>query len=291
MALLYRGESNTQDNPKLEFYTYNNNIITDVLELRFRIFDITDQAKRQLFYATTSTETEWQTLQIFPATPGDWKVLDVENLADDPVVPGHKLGVGHYFAPWDVPEDETPGSYVIVWDYKFLGDVDYRRASTEFVVAQKNFFVAEDDIGDKVRCYMRDYAFNNELVDGFETTDAQIQKCINLTVSRYNMLAPVSVRYDVGNFPMELEYIAIMGTVGHILKSLSILQLRNQLTYTDGGVHVGLSDKHQLYKQMGMEMLAEFDQIAKEDKITRNLNAAWGFVPSPYHGYYTFYGI
>lgn len=291
MALLYRGESVTKDNSKLEFFTFLNGVGTDVNELKFRVFDVTDQAKRDLFYSPTATELDWQSIQEFPATPGDFKIVDVLNLADATTNPGHKLGIGHYFADWTVPEDATPGSYVIVWEYKFQGDSNFRKGSKEFVVSQASFFVESETIADKIRCYMRDFVFNNELIDGFESTDADIQKTINLTISRYNSLAPTVLQFDVGNFPMVLEYTVIMGTVGHLLRSISILQLRNQLTYTDGGVHVGLTDKHQLYKAMGNELLSEFDKMAKEDKITRNLNAAWGWVPSPYHGYYTFYGV
>lgn len=291
MALLYRGETVTKDNSKLEFFTFLNGVGTDVKELRFRIFDITDEAKRVLFYSPTATELDWQSIQEFPATPGVYKDVDVLNLADAPVTPGHKLGIGHYFADWMVPEDATPGSYTIVWEFKFEGDTNYRKGNKEFVVSQASFFVEDETIADKIRCYMRDFVFDNELIDGFETTDFQIQKTINLTVSRYNSLAPTVLQFEVGNFPILLEYILIMGTVGHILRSISILQLRNQLTYTDGGVHVGLTDKHQLYKAMGNDLLAEFDEMAKSDKIQRNLNAAWGHVASPYHGYYTFYGI
>ena len=292
MALVYRGEELTKDNHKLDLYTFNCNVVTDVTEAKFRIFDITDEADRTLFYDPSSTEIEWRTLQEYPAVPGNYCIIDVVNLADSDILPGQKLGTGHYFAPWEVPEDASPGSYVIVWEYRFLGDpVDvYQKSSQEFVVSEANYFIPEQTIADDVREFMRDYAFQNELVDGFESTDSQIKRAIDMTISRYNMLAPRSVVYTVDNFPVDLKYIAISGAVGHLLKSISIVQLRNQLTYTDGGVHVGLTDKHQLYRAMGAELLAEFDDMATKDKITRNLDAAWGDVHSPYHGYYTYFG-
>lgn len=292
MALLYRDESITKDNHKLEFFTFLNGVGTDVDELRFRIFNVTDQTKRTLFYNPAATEMDWQSIQEFPANPGDYKDVDVVNLADALTSPGHKLGIGHYFAEWTVPDDATPGSYVIVWEYKFVGDADYRLGRLEFVVSQASYFFAnEETIADKIRSHMRDHTFDNELVDGFESTDAQLQKAINLTVARYNMKPPRVLTFEVANFPLDMEYALIMGSVAHILQSVSILQLRNQLTYTDGGIHVGLTDKHQLYKVMAKELLMEFDEMIKADKIQRNLEAGWGAVVSPYHGYYTFYGV
>ena len=293
MALLFRGETNSSTNSKLSLYTYSSNVVTDAEAVRFRIFDLSSDANRQLFYNPGSTELDLQTIQHFPATAGEYKDLDTSNLADADTNPGHKLGVGHYYAEWQVPESATPGAYAIIWEYRFVGDIAgiYKKTNLEFVVAQANFFIPSENIADDVRSYMRDYAFCNELVDGFESTDAQIAKAIELTMCMYNIMAPISVQYTVDNFPVCNKYLVIMGTVGHLLRSISIKQLRNQLTYTDGGVHVGLSDKHQLYKAMGNELLAEFKSLAKDDKISRNLDAAWGTVHSPYHGYYTFYGV
>ena len=291
MALLYKDEEITKENPKLQLYTYaDGGTLADVEAATFKIFDITTQAKRALYYKATITPTELNTLQEFPATPGDSYTVDVTNSAYNATLPGHKLDTGRYFANWTTPSDASPGSYVIAWKFRFSTDTagEFRSSDQEFVITADVLSNPNPTILSDVREFMRDYELKNELIEGFESTDREIENATRLMVSRYNMLPPRSVTYEVGNFPESLKYIAVMGVVGLILKSISIQQLRNQLTYTDGGVHVGLSDKHQLYKMYGMELLAEFDDFAGKDKVIQNLESVWGGTLSPYHGYYTF---
>ena len=291
MALLYKDEEITKENPKLQLYTYaDGGALSDVESATFKIFDITTQAKRALYYKATITPTELNTLQEFPATPGDSYTVDVTNSAYNEALPGHKIDTGRYFANWATPSDASPGSYIISWKFRFATDTagEFRSSDQEFVITADVLGTSNPTLLSDVREFMRDYELKNELIEGFESTDREIMNATRLMVARYNMLPPQSVTFEVDNFPENLKYVAVMGVVGLLLKSISLQQLRNQLTYTDGGVHVGLSDKHQLYKVTGMELLAEFDDMAGKDKIIKNLESVWGSVNSPYHGYYTF---
>jgi len=289
MALLFRGQENTPENPQLHLYAFVNETLTDTEAVNFRVYDITDNTKRTTFYSAT-TEAQRNPLQIFPATAPDVYDLDVTNLWTD-VPPGHKLNTGHYYAPWTVPEDATPGSYIILWKYRYPGDAPgvFQQAYQEFVVGQANYFEPEENIGDDIRNFMEDHTSNNELIDGVEYTDRKIQRAIYYMINKYNTIAPRIGNYEASNFPDELKYLVLIGSAAHLMMSTSILQLRNQLTYTDGRVHVGLTDKHQLYRTAGKELMNEFDRLVKEEKIQRNLASAWGTVNSPYSGYYDFY--
>lgn len=292
MALLFRGEELTSANPKLDLFTYDNDVLTTVGELRCRIFDISTTNRRTKFYNPAVTLLELEELQIFPATPGEYSELDVIHSYADIPIQGHKLGVGHYYVPWSVPEGASPGSYVIIWEFRFPDDSPgvYKRSQLEFVISQAHFYKPEENVANDVREYMQDYTYNNELVDGLEYTDAQIQRAVKMTVMRLNGLPPFIGDNTMDSVPSSLQYAVIRGTTGHLLQSTSLIQLRNQLTYTDGGIHVGLTDKHQLYQQAGGVLLQEFDDMATKAKIAININGAWGQQPSPMGGdYYNFY--
>ena len=73
---------------------------TDVFSLSFQIFEV-----------VTASPTP---VQVYPITPGDKQVVDVDVLC--PV--GGKVGTGEYVATWTVPNDEPIGTHQIKWTYK-----------------------------------------------------------------------------------------------------------------------------------------------------------------------------
>jgi len=104
MPSLARGESSSASNPVLDLYTAVGlpQVLTDVAVLRFRVFDISTPAKRAV------------PVQVFPTTAGTFFVLDPTQA--DPL--GHRLGVGHYFAPYTVDLAEPVGDHKIEWEFQ-----------------------------------------------------------------------------------------------------------------------------------------------------------------------------
>lgn len=288
MALLYKGESNTEKNPKLDLYTYGNDTLTTADAVRCRIFDISTDVRRNQFYGSNGNPAIIDALQMFPATQGTYCDLDVIHDSADAPVAGHKLGVGHYYVPWKVPENAAPGSYVIIWEFRFADDIPgaYRKAQLEFVISAAHFFKPNETLVHDVREYLYDYAHANDLVDGTEYTDAQIERALKRTIQRYNAVPPFIGTVTEATLDDSLQYPFLIGTAAHLLTMTSIQQLRNQLTYTDGGVHVGLGDKFQLYAQLGAQTLAQFDDMIRSVKVTKNMDACWGGIASAYSGYF-----
>lgn len=283
MAFLYRGQLSTAENPVLDLYTSFNSVLIDVYQASFAIYDVSTPVKMTEY--TTGTPAN---VQIYPAPPGSFYSIDVTRLASDPVTPGHKLETGHYYAPWTAPADVATGNYVIAWKYKASAAAVEQFHQEEFVVvAQAD--VAGTGIAEKLRLYMLDYFSRNELIDKIEYTPQQYDFALEQSAWRFNAITPMTT-YDVESFPAGAIYLLLIGGAGHLLRSTSIEQLRNQLTYTDGNIHVGLTDKHQLYQAAASQHLGEFDSMGQKIKMYMNNESAWGDVPSPYLSINGFFG-
>lgn len=141
---------------------------------------------------------------------------------------------------------------------------------------------------DAIRVSLRDLAgripntgVDNILLDNVEFSDDDLDNAIGFTVDRYNAMTPVSsLTADGIN-----RYVLLIGTVCFLLNSESWRQARNQATLQDGDVApIGLDDKAQLYSQLAQLACAEFKQMAKELKIQRNMESAYGAIGSGYMG-------
>jgi len=274
MAYLSRGQASSATSPVLDVYTSFNSTMTDVYSLKFKIFDISTDVKRAEYYSGNP-----DLVQAFPTTPGQYFTCDVVNLTTD-AVPGHKLSTGHYYAPFTAPTTAEFGNYVIAWSYKRLFDTPEKVFQEEFVIINDGTVSTGIPLVEKLKLYMQDFFHKNELLDKLEYTQQQYEFALELSMMRFNTHT-VLTDYKVDNFPSQAVYLLFLGGAGHLLRSTSIEQLRNQLTYTDGNIHVGLTDKHQLYVAIGNQHLQEFDQITRGVKNQLNNDSAWGEVFSP----------
>ena len=120
MPSLKRGESSSSTNPVLDIFTVAGNpaAVIDVFSLGFRIVDISTPAKRL------------SPVQLFPATPGDFYALDPVNAPPT----GHRLSVGHYFAPWEVPLSANTGDHRIEWQFQLTSLSPFESLTEEFFV-------------------------------------------------------------------------------------------------------------------------------------------------------------
>lgn len=275
MAFLVQGDSSTAVNPVLDLFTSFDNVLTDIYSLAFQIFDITTDANRNEFFQGNPNN-----VQVFPSPPGTKFVLDVNNLVSG-IPPGHKISTGHYYAPWTAPTDANLGNYVIAWYYKRTASSPEKVYQEEFVVVDNTLVTTGSSINAKLQLYMQDVFAKNQLLDALEYTPQQYDLAIEMTVMRFNTI-PVLTDYQAPNFPSQAKYLLFLGGAAHLLRSTSIEQLRNQLTYTDGNIHVGITDKHALYIQAGNIHMQEFDQFTRMVKNNLNNDAAWEDADSPY---------
>lgn len=139
---------------------------------------------------------------------------------------------------------------------------------------------------DDVRMFMRDVAgqvpntgVTNILFDLPEFSDDDINRAIRFTVARFNVMTPIS--NDAANNIN--PWLLLTGVCEFLLTSEAFRQVRNQVTYQDGDIApIGLDDKQQQYLALASYLKQEFDVRAKEFKISRNMESAYGWVGSGY---------
>lgn len=135
---------------------------------------------------------------------------------------------------------------------------------------------------DEVRRFMRDYPDKNQLLDGVHFSQTEVNQGVEMVVSSYNMLSPIS-SITVQGWPAGGKYLLLLGVAAYLAMSEAHLQARNQLTYQDGDIApIGEFDKFPLYLQLAQVMQAQWDRSAREVKTQLNYEAAYGGSSSGY---------
>ena len=134
---------------------------------------------------------------------------------------------------------------------------------------------------EKVRIFMRDQAAFNALLFGEETDDDTIDLCIDMTLDDFMWTTPQIGGYTLDNFPS--FYLLIIGTVINVLRSAGILQSRNNLNYSDGGITVASSDKTPLYQSWIDRFYRDYEEKKKKLKMQLNAQKAYGNRWSEYY--------
>lgn len=135
---------------------------------------------------------------------------------------------------------------------------------------------------DQIRRFMRDYADKNILLDTVEFSQDEVNQGVEMVTSKYNAVTPQTMLLP-SSWPSHLQYVLLLGVAAYLLKSASILQLRNQATYQDGDIApIGIDDKYSLYLGLAQQFQAEWDQLVREIKTQNNLESVYGGFSSGY---------
>lgn len=144
-----------------------------------------------------------------------------------------------------------------------------------------------------MRLWLRDYPQLNRLIRGVENSNRQIAWAVLDFLSDFNGTPP-----PIGQYPLEqlldlgYQSLARRGTAIALIESVGMLQTRNQLNFSDGGINVGVSDK----TPQLMSWLQRFDNKYEQDKmkvkIALNIQGIMGEsgVHSEYYFINGFYG-
>jgi hypothetical protein len=125
-----------------------------------------------------------------------------------------------------------------------------------------------------VRAFMRDYPELNRLIQGSEHSDRMIAWAIMDALSDFNTTPPLIGPFQLSHFPS--KHILLRGTVISLLESLGMLMTRNQLTFSDGGIQVGISDKSNLLMSWISLFTNKYEEKKKLLKISLNIEGGWG---------------
>lgn len=132
----------------------------------------------------------------------------------------------------------------------------------------------------QVRTYLRDVVEFNALLSGEETSDGLISLAADLAADDFTNSPPLIGLYTVESHPS--LYILFLGTLIHVLRSAGLLQARNNLNYSDGGLTVATSDKSPMYQAWANNFFQEYESKKRTYKMAINAESAYGGVRSEY---------
>lgn len=139
-----------------------------------------------------------------------------------------------------------------------------------------------------LRMFLNDTAELNRLIRQEESDDNKLDLAIRLAIDDYNITAPIIGTTTIANFPS--IYLLIHGSAIQTLKSAGILQSRNQLEYSSGGITVRTFDKTQLYQSWIMQFYQDYERKKLDLKKLANIESAWpGGVHSEYQQIYWYW--
>lgn len=132
-----------------------------------------------------------------------------------------------------------------------------------------------------LRLFLNDTPELNRLIRRQESDDPKLDLALALAIDDFNITSPLLSTYRVETFPS--LYLLIYGATIQVLRSAGILQSRNELSYSSGGVSVRIFDKTQNYQSWISQFVAEYERKKQNYKISLNvMGALAGGVASEY---------
>jgi hypothetical protein len=135
---------------------------------------------------------------------------------------------------------------------------------------------ATRDFVQVVRLYMRDFPELNRLVAGEESTDRQIAWALMDALADFNGTPPIggcSLDYLLSRNQHSL---VLRMTVITLLESVGLLQTRNHINYSNGGITVGVNDKTPMIMNWLQYYKATTEQMKQRVKVAFNIEGILG---------------
>jgi len=132
---------------------------------------------------------------------------------------------------------------------------------------------------EEVQEFIQDKAEKNHLLDGEEFSPTQITLAMDLALSAWNMVTPLTADTQL-SFPVQYKALLLEGTLWKLFAGQSALMARNTMAYSDGGLTIPVEEKFELYRALAGMYQASFLDAAQKVKIQNNMEAGWGEVRS-----------
>ena len=140
----------------------------------------------------------------------------------------------------------------------------------------------------QIRSFMRDYAELNRLIAGEESSPRQIVWAIFDALDDFNTTPPFT-NFNLDTFPS--KSLLVRGATISLLESIGLLQTRNHLAFSDGGLLVGVSDKTPFIQSWIQLFRNSYEEKKQRLKVAYNIESAWGGgIQSEYRFINNFYG-
>lgn len=133
------------------------------------------------------------------------------------------------------------------------------------------------DFVQMVRLYMRDFPELNRLVAGEESSDRQIAWAVLDALSDFNGTPPFLGNIQLEELlNMQQHALLLRMTVCSVIESVGLLQTRNHINYSNGGITVGVNDKTPMLMNWLQYFKATTDQMKQRVKVSMNIGAILG---------------
>lgn len=128
----------------------------------------------------------------------------------------------------------------------------------------------------QMRLFTRDFPELNRLIAGEESSDRFIAWAVMDAVSRFNgtpHFTGLSLEDMVGR---NLTHLLTRMTLESLLESVGMLQTRNHLNYSNGGINVGVNDKTPMIMNWLQYFKATTEQRLQQAKVALNIEGILG---------------
>lgn len=128
----------------------------------------------------------------------------------------------------------------------------------------------------QVRTFIRDWAELNRLIAGEESSDRMIAWAALDALSNFNGSPPLT-DYSLDELIYRNQtHLLTRMTVEALLESIGLLQTRNHLNYSTGGINVGVNDKTPLILNWLQYFKATTEQKLQHVKVALNIEQILG---------------
>ena len=138
---------------------------------------------------------------------------------------------------------------------------------------------SEDELVKMLRTFLGDTPEDNKLIPDKEMSDDKLKLALNLALDEYNNTPPFEQRSFL-TFPS--LSIIIHGGAIQALTMAGIIQTRNYLNFSDGGIQEVISDKASGYQSWIGNLVSKYQQEALNIKTALNMEENFGIISSPY---------
>ena len=127
-----------------------------------------------------------------------------------------------------------------------------------------------------VRLYTRDHPELNRLVRGEESNDRQIAWAVMDAMSNFNGTPPFTIYLLDDLLGRGQQSLLMRMTVISLLESVALLQVRNHINYSNGGINVGVNDKAPMIMQWLQYYKSSTEQLKLRVKTALNIEQILG---------------
>jgi hypothetical protein len=139
------------------------------------------------------------------------------------------------------------------------------------------------DFVQMVRLYMRDFPELNRIVAGEESSDRQIAWAVLDALSDFNGTPHFTSMTLEDLLQLNQHALLLRMTTIALIESVGLLQTRNHINYSNGGINVGVNDKTPLLMNWLQYFKSFTEQMKQRVKVAINIGGILGPSQSGIH--------